>query len=263
MSFVSRFTLRLLTLSSLMVSQGPQHFWFFVEVQVDCDTCFSGQSAGFYFLFPFFFLFLWLSETVAHRSLRLFRTEQYVRFVSMFVHISGTITLLSSRAHTNSAHINETRRTDWGSSACRQDRDCFAELRPTKVRLHPRVWKIYRNGFFSVFFFFVHSCTIELAYSVSKSSPKGNDSELEDKTGCRKSGVSLVYAGWLVIRDLSLNFRRQVIYLAFSLWSEPRIFCFCIWVLCAHYCPGLKIFREKLGSFFCFFFFFFQPWYNP
>ena len=154
MSFVSRFTLRLLTLSSLMVSQGPQHFWFFVEVQVDCDTCFSGLSAGFYFLFPFFFLFLWLSETVAHRSLRLFRTEQYVRFVSMFVHISGTITLLSSRAHTNSAHINETRRTDWGSSACRQDRDCFAELRPTKVRLHPRVWKIYRNGFFSVFFLF-------------------------------------------------------------------------------------------------------------
>ena len=35
-----------------------------------------------------------------------------------------------------------------------------------------------------------YSGTISLAPSVSESSPKGNDFELSDRNGCRKSGVS-------------------------------------------------------------------------
>ena len=39
-------------------------------------------------------------------------------------------------------------------------------------------------------FSFFHSCSISLAPSVRESPPTENDSELSDKTGGRKSGVS-------------------------------------------------------------------------
>lgn len=50
----------------------------------------------------------------------------------------------------------------------------------TNVWRHPNVW----NGFLS------QSCTISLAYSASEISPEGKASELSDRKGCRKSGVS-------------------------------------------------------------------------
>ena len=56
------------------------------------------------------------------------------------------------------------------------------------------------------------ACTINLSPSVSESSPKGNDSELSDKTGGGKSGVSRCKcAYWLATRGLSLISRRLLI----------------------------------------------------
>lgn len=57
-----------------------------------------------------------------------------------------------------------------------------------KVWWSPCIWNIFLS----------HSCMINLAPSVSKNSPKGNDSELLDQIASWKSSVSLsAHADWL------------------------------------------------------------------
>ena len=56
------------------------------------------------------------------------------------------------------------------------------DLMPAKKQVwrRRRLWRIFLS----------HSCAINLSLTVSETSPKGNDSELSDRNGGRKIGVS-------------------------------------------------------------------------